>query len=587
LQKTAEETAFNSPSEIDARTFIWTLDSLDEDHELERFFSGLPSFRSSKVVNDPLPSRTREQKRKLCQAVMGLFDRTFSSDLLPESVKTRRAIICAKALDPTTFPHEYLQIVNRIMFDDQCRGLKTTEFGHTMRAWGNSGNQDGAIVGRAIVTGIIAGMQRQDDSWFNLAANELGVPETVLQDYAAHGNSLSLAILIYVTRQQFSHFREWFGLMVMFSDILQAASKFNVQDTSPELQHDFCALWNQIVLKAQNDHGHMIAWFILGPIRNIYIALHKDTHSAPTRFSASTGNWDDILRMPSSYPVCSIAGHIHASTDFPPTVLYDNATLPPASLFSPDAPSSSIPTPLYVGESLMTEPQLDNDIYVSGSFHPAYQTHIENLRIPATSQDPVTARVIRGGISSDTSTSTIPFSTPERSVSTPPTSMASTSPPGAVAVQHIADRHTSSDVLDVPSLPSPTLALDNMFPTGLQSSLDSPVTGSDHTSSPESHSSLLALAVPGPSRPWLSSAPHLSAAIEGEGSVKAALHKERDALDPPLAENIMAAPDLPPQSPSPPSVTGIAFTGRSRRSLDAEHTGHHRPHPSHGQYDIV
>src|SRR6266702_7850898 len=35
-----------------------------------------------------------------------------------------------------------------------------------------------------------------------------------------------------------------------------------------------------------------------------------------------------------------------------------------------------------------------------------------------------------------------------------------------IAVQHITDRRTSSDVLDVPSLLSPILVLDNMLPTG-------------------------------------------------------------------------------------------------------------------------
>src|SRR6266702_1477354 len=107
MQKTAEETALKSPSEIVTRAFLSTFDSLDEDHELERFFSGLPGFCKSKVVNDPLPSLTTEQKQKLCQALIGLFDRTFSSNLLPQSVKSRRAIICARALDPATFPIDY------------------------------------------------------------------------------------------------------------------------------------------------------------------------------------------------------------------------------------------------------------------------------------------------------------------------------------------------------------------------------------------------------------------------------------------------------------------------------------------------
>ena len=42
LHKTAEGTALDAPSEIDSRAFMWTFESLDEDHELERFFGGLP-----------------------------------------------------------------------------------------------------------------------------------------------------------------------------------------------------------------------------------------------------------------------------------------------------------------------------------------------------------------------------------------------------------------------------------------------------------------------------------------------------------------------------------------------------------------
>ncbi|KAH9165362.1 hypothetical protein EDB89DRAFT_2102259, partial [Lactarius sanguifluus] len=56
MQMIVEETALNSPSAIVTRAFMWTFDGSDEDHELERFLSGLPGFRSSKVVDDPLPS---------------------------------------------------------------------------------------------------------------------------------------------------------------------------------------------------------------------------------------------------------------------------------------------------------------------------------------------------------------------------------------------------------------------------------------------------------------------------------------------------------------------------------------------------
>ncbi|KAH9168316.1 hypothetical protein EDB89DRAFT_1909383 [Lactarius sanguifluus] len=145
--------------------------------------------------------------------------------------------------------------------------------------------------------------------------------------------------------------------------------------------------------------------------------------------------------------------------------------------------------------------------------------------------------------------------------------MTPTSPPVAVAVQHITGRRASLDVPDAPVLPSPSLVL---FPT-------------------ESHSSMLAPTAPSPSHPQLSSAPDINASAEGEGSAKVALHKEKAAHDSPsmIQENTMTAPGLPLQSPPPLSITDITTTGPSSRSLDVEHTGDHSPHPSYGQYDII
>ncbi|KAH9023425.1 hypothetical protein EDB85DRAFT_2151116 [Lactarius pseudohatsudake] len=65
-----------------------------------------------------------------------------------------------------------------------------------------------------------------------------------------------------------------------------------------------------------------MAFLTLRPIRNVYTALHQDTGSAPTRFSASSDDSDRILFNLSSYPVCNVVGHIHG------TVLCDSAALP-------------------------------------------------------------------------------------------------------------------------------------------------------------------------------------------------------------------------------------------------------------------
>jgi len=600
MQKTAEETALNSPSEIVTRAFMWTFDSLDEDHELERFFSGLPGFRSSKVVDDPLPSLAEEQQRKLLRTLIGLSDRTFSSNLLPEPVKNRRAIICANALDPAEIPYSYEWILHRIVYEDQHEGLRTAEFGHIVKGWADRqcGNKGTALVVQAILTGIIAKAQRRNDSWFILASDELGVQGSVLRDYAAHGDSLSLAVLIHVTRQQFSLFRDPSWLPFGYSVILQAASNFNVRDTLPELQHEFCALWNQIVLKAQNDNDQLMALLILGPIRDIYVALHRDTVSAPTQFSSSTTDHDQILLEPSSYPFCNIhrqhpdsTRHIHdvpASTTFARAVPHDpdNTALVPSFHSSSSVTLfSSARAPFRVDENLTDVPPLDDDNNVSVlvSLQLVDQTTIESCRIPATSPNPVNTRATPESI--DTSAKTMHLSTPDPSASTPPKSKVSTIPPDAVAVQHTVHCRTPSDDPDIPSSPSPTLVLDDNLSTGPPLSSDS---GSDHaSSSPESHS--LTLSPASPSTSPSTSAPDLGVVAEDGGNPRAGLCKDKDTLGPSstMRENIMPIPELPPQSWSPPSVTGVATADPLRRSLDAGHTGDRPPHPSHGRYDIV
>ena len=176
---------------------------MDEDHELEHFFSSLPGFRNSKVVVDPLPSLAEERKVGLIGALIGLLDRTFSSDLLLRSDRNRRAIICAKAIAPAEIPRAYRWLLSRIVYADQCEGLRTAEFGPILRgcADGLGGDRDTALVVQATLNGIVAKAQGRDDSWFTLASDELGIPETVLRGYAAHGDSLSLAILILVALQ--------------------------------------------------------------------------------------------------------------------------------------------------------------------------------------------------------------------------------------------------------------------------------------------------------------------------------------------------------------------------------------------------
>ena len=464
---TPEEASLKSPPEIDTRALMWTFDILDEDHELERFFSGLPGFRSSKVVKEPPRGLNYRQKLQLLTAMIGLLDRTFSSDLLPDRIKRQRTNICTNAIDLIDTPKAFPDIIRRLASEDEYGPVQSTEIVHFVRRWGNRKGED--TLDQAIFSIVVARVQRHDDSWFILAANELDIPEAVLREHAAHGDNLSLAILIYVTRQQFIHLRTRSWPSEAISNVLEAASKFNVRDTSPELKHKFCALWNQAVRKAQNNDDWKITERILKPIRQIYVTLHHNTNSFPTRFSTSTSNQDEILRVPSSYPVCNVPSHVHditASTSLACT--HDNAVLSLDSLADSVVPFIPLPAIFPIDDNLATMPPLDN---LHPSSHSAHQT-VETLRIPVTSPDLTTAgatqdTVLKKNIQ-DTVTSGIamPHTTRSSETSTSTAPLFSTSRLAAVSLQHNAVHLAPSNPQNLPSSPSSNQVLDNMLPTG-------------------------------------------------------------------------------------------------------------------------
>ena len=391
MQKTAEECALSSPPEIDTRAFMWTFDCLDEDHELERFFAGLPGFRGSKMVNDPLLDLTWEQQDRLLDALIGLSDRTSSSNLLSEQVKIRRTAICGKAIDPLDVP-QVQRVLHRIMFGGQLWPPQSAAIAHLVKGWDDGNGQYTTTIIRAIVLSAVV-MAQRDDLWFAVSADAMGVPESVLRNHATHGDSLSLAILIHVIHQQFrlAWAQHWpFSSFLM---VLEAASQFNVLDTSPDLQHEFCTLWNQV-------RAHGLAP-ILKPIRNIYLTLHLHTDCAPTQFSASTDDADSVLLQSSVYPFCNIPGHhphsapqihdISTSMAIPHAVLQDLAA-PVPSFLAPSAPSPSsfLTTPVHVDENAEDVPLLAN-LLVPAPSSRSNLTVTENLRDSATSPDPVVA----------------------------------------------------------------------------------------------------------------------------------------------------------------------------------------------------
>jgi hypothetical protein len=128
--------------------------------------------------------------------------------------------------------------------------------------------------------GVIATVSEKDDHWKALAKDQLDVSEEVFRDYLANGDSVLLANLIHITRPLFRLCLKDISQMADdLTKVLSRVSEFDIENTLPGLQHDFCDLWNEITREAHDRGAYDISYFILEPM------------------------------LPSSYPSCNIPGH--------------------------------------------------------------------------------------------------------------------------------------------------------------------------------------------------------------------------------------------------------------------------------------
>ena len=344
MEKAAEETLSGRLSKIDVCILDWTITTLGDDDSLKNFFEAIPGFFNSKLVKHLENDFHNELLQKFRDALDGFLGRTWSSNSVNDSEKLRRLDISMNAV--SLIPHSgALLILCDNLFKHRDEVPQTAAMGQTLARWLTSSNQSVTRKAQVIIASILVGVRKRNDSWVTwvtLAARVFDLPEGDFRDNVAHGvDSLLLAILIHVIRQSLRADRVYYP-------VLETLSKLDIRNTLPGLQHEFCTLWNEIVQKlARNQRFHAnhinpvhinpVLVNILRGIRHPYITLHQGTDAAPTAFSASTHEGDLILYMPSSYPLCNLAGH------------RPEVPLPISSVNSPDdnfmePPSSSNPT---------------------------------------------------------------------------------------------------------------------------------------------------------------------------------------------------------------------------------------------------
>jgi hypothetical protein len=299
-RKAAEETMLQRSLEMDLCILDWAIMALGEDDKVEKFLETIPRFFRSDMVNRDLPVTL---STKFWEGLDGFLARTLLSNSVFESVKIRRVITCMNVTNTLHGPYSVSKILNDIFEGRWGQAFQSVETGYTLAHWCTRDHIDDiSKPARCIVASILARARKRTDRWVALAADQFGIPEDVLRDNIDHGDSVLLSILIHLTRKAFRD-KSW------TSNILWTLSQFGVHETHLRLQHEFCALWNEIVLEARDKGAYTMPLDILREIRLAYLDLHRGTDALPTAFSASTGDRARILYQPSSYPLCDIASH--------------------------------------------------------------------------------------------------------------------------------------------------------------------------------------------------------------------------------------------------------------------------------------
>ena len=345
MQKAAGRLALQMPSDIDYRALSWMFKTLNDDDEFEQFFDALPSLCDSEALADAQNAFIKPNEGILSHALIGMMDRTLLSELVSEEVKQRRIIICTKAVGATSLLGLGWTL-QRVLCGEWHGFSRSIHFGLCVQDWNlkNISHPLLAFYAQCAVAVTLTSVEDRDDHWFRLASGQLKQSKSLLRNYFAKDDNILLDDAIFIIRQTMEAFPRSSDYR---RDIREASSKtlelicsFNIRNTSKDVQHQFCGLWNALVAEAMMNSDpdfRSLCIMMLKKIRRLYITLHEYTRCSPTAFSTTSDDEDRVLADAMSYPRCRLDRHGHSTL-----VPLPSQMIPSASRVShPNDPSSS------------------------------------------------------------------------------------------------------------------------------------------------------------------------------------------------------------------------------------------------------
>lgn len=306
LSRSRETIALRQPTEMDSRALSWTIDALDEDHELEQFVAAIPGYYRSTTARPPkeaLEHLTHHEglDSPLEARILDLLSpRGMARDAPPTSnLERKRRMVCLEALHclpGTVVRHLRAAVLDTTLFSSDPL-FTSSEAWNAAMSMAKDIHRDIAFAGHCVAAVLVAawrhgftaalpGSPPGGGNGVGALATHFDVPEAVVETWMNRADSVMLACLIHLLENTLEDIREHdaadllpvgthvvttttitaettsVGPMVaaghrhqLLYTTLGLVNKFNPAGAAKELLDTFTGLWGRVERLEREVHG--------------------------------------------------------------------------------------------------------------------------------------------------------------------------------------------------------------------------------------------------------------------------------------------------------------------------------------------
>ena len=276
--RSRETTALRQPTEMDARALAWTLDTLDEDHELEQLVAAIPGYYRSTMVQSPHTALKHIMHHEgldepLEARILDLHSPRGTVPQMPpaSAVERKRRVQSLEALyclPGVVARHLRAAVIEPALFTSDPLFTSSEAWAVAVNMAKDT-NKDIAFAGHCVTAVLVMAWRFNlsvtpgpgDD--VGLLARHLGVPKDMVQAWTQQGggDSLMLANLIRLLKNTVDdlHEQDAIDLLPITTVVMNPSSrhnllhatlglvnKFRAAGAAPELQAEFTTVWARV-----------------------------------------------------------------------------------------------------------------------------------------------------------------------------------------------------------------------------------------------------------------------------------------------------------------------------------------------------